>query len=102
MLPSEIEVLEYLDPAGCSPFAAWFNHLNARAAAKVAISIAKLARGNFSNAKGVGSGWWSTRLISAPVIAFISVEMENASSSFSAAAPSIGSRMIFTMRKRGG
>ena len=56
MLPLSIEVLEYLDPAGCSPFAAWFNHLNAQAAAKVAISIAKLTRGNFSNAKGVGSG----------------------------------------------
>jgi putative addiction module killer protein len=56
MLPLNIEVLEYLDLAGRSPFAAWFNHLNAQAAAKVAVSIAKLARGNFSNAKGVGSG----------------------------------------------
>ena len=39
-----IRILEYLDPDGRSPYAHWFEGLNA------------LAAGNFSNVKGVGSG----------------------------------------------
>ncbi|MFZ3262651.1 MAG: type II toxin-antitoxin system RelE/ParE family toxin [Terriglobales bacterium] len=56
MLPSNIEALEYLDAAGRSPFAAWFNGLNAQAAAKVAVILTRLAHGNLSNVKGVGGG----------------------------------------------
>jgi putative addiction module killer protein len=52
----EIRVLEYLDPGGRSPYAAWFNGLNAPAAAKVAAALYQLAAGNFSNVKGVGGG----------------------------------------------
>lgn|SRR5581483_374140 len=51
-----IEVREYLDARGHSPYAAWFAHLNSKAAAKVAVSATRLASGNFSNVKGVGSG----------------------------------------------
>ena len=46
---------EYLDRTGGSPFASWFGHLNPKAAAKVATAVARLAAGNFSNVKGVGS-----------------------------------------------
>jgi putative addiction module killer protein len=57
MLPSDqAAVLEYLDPSGRSPFAEWFDDLNAQAAAKVAIAVTRLAHGNLSNAKGVGAG----------------------------------------------
>ncbi len=52
----EIRVLEYLDPGGRSPYAAWFNGLNAPAAAKVAVALYQLAARNFSNVKGVGAG----------------------------------------------
>jgi putative addiction module killer protein len=51
-----IDVREYNDPRGRSPYAAWFNRLNAEAAAKVATALTRLAGGNFSNVKGVGSG----------------------------------------------
>lgn len=53
---AEVEVREYLDPAGRSPFAHWFAGLNAVAAAKITVAITRLEGGNFSNVKGVGSG----------------------------------------------
>jgi putative component of toxin-antitoxin plasmid stabilization module len=51
-----VEVLEYLDQHGCSPFADWFNGLDAQAAAKVSTAQTKLGLGNWSNVKGVGGG----------------------------------------------
>lgn len=51
-----IEVREYLDQAGRSPYAEWFDSLDAHAAAKVAVAITRMAQGNFSNVKGVGGG----------------------------------------------
>lgn len=51
-----VEVLEYLDQKGNSPFADWFNGLDAQAAAKVSTALAKLGLGNWSNVKGVGGG----------------------------------------------
>jgi len=57
MLPlSMIEVWEYLDHDGRSPYAEWFDDLRAPAAAKVATAVTRLDRGNLSNVKGVGSG----------------------------------------------
>ena len=57
-----IQVLEYLDARGRSPYARWFERLNAPAAAKVATSLYRLAQGNFSNVKGVGSGVFEQRV----------------------------------------
>jgi putative addiction module killer protein len=51
-----VDVREYLDTAGRSPFAAWFEGLNAHAAAKVATALTRIGQGNFSNVKGVSSG----------------------------------------------
>ena len=51
-----LEVREYLDADGKSPYAAWFENLAAPAAAKVAVASIRMSQGNFSNAKGVGSG----------------------------------------------
>jgi hypothetical protein len=57
MLPyAVVEVREYLDHWGYSPFAAWSDRLNREAAAKVAAALARMQQGNFSNAKGVGAG----------------------------------------------
>ena len=57
MLPFPmIDVREYLDQDGRSPFAEWFDSLNAEAAARVAKAITRIGQGNFSNVKGVGSG----------------------------------------------
>lgn len=40
----------------------WFDRLNAHAAAKVATALTRLAAGNFSNVKGVGSGVFEYRI----------------------------------------
>lgn len=57
-----IDVREYNDREGQSPYAAWFDSLNAQAAAKVATTLTRLAGGNFSNVKGVGSGVFECRI----------------------------------------
>jgi putative addiction module killer protein len=63
MLPLySIQILEYLEPNGCSPFAEWFTDLNAQAAAKVAIGLTRLTQGNSSNVKGVGAGVFEYRV----------------------------------------
>jgi len=63
MLPSQaVEILEYLDWKGRSPYGAWFDCLSAPAAAKVAVAITRLAQGNFSNVKGVGGGVYEYRV----------------------------------------
>lgn len=63
MLPLNlVDVLEYLDRSGRSPYAEWFESLSAPAAAKVAVAISRLAQGNFSNVKGVGGGVYEYRV----------------------------------------
>jgi putative addiction module killer protein len=57
-----VEVREYLDRAGRSPFADWSDSLNREAAAKVAAALARIQQGNFSNAKGVGAGVYEYRI----------------------------------------
>ena len=63
VLPSVmVEVREYLDRRGHSPFAAWSDRLNREAAAKVAAALARMQQGNFSNAKGVRAGVYEYRI----------------------------------------
>jgi putative addiction module killer protein len=57
-----IEVREYLDNTGRSPFADWFDGLNKEAAAKVTTALARIHLGNLSNAKGVGAGLYEYRI----------------------------------------
>ena len=57
-----IDVREYIGPRGRSPYAEWFNRLNAQAAAKVATALTRLAGGNFWSVKGVGSGVFECRI----------------------------------------
>lgn len=39
-----IEILEYLDDSGRSPYGKWFNKLDAKAAAKVAVVIDRIGK----------------------------------------------------------
>jgi putative addiction module killer protein len=57
-----IDVREYNDRAGLSPYKAWFDQLNPQAAVKVAVAVTRMALGNFSNVKGVGSGVLECRI----------------------------------------
>jgi putative addiction module killer protein len=49
-----LEIRYYLAPDGRSPFEGWFSSLDAAAAAKVTVAVARLEQGNLSNVKGVG------------------------------------------------
>jgi putative addiction module killer protein len=51
-----LELRYYLASDGGSPFEEWFNDLDAPAAAKVAVALARLEQGNLSNAKAIGEG----------------------------------------------
>ncbi len=57
-----MEILEYIDAEGRSPYARWFNRLDARAAAKVATALVRIEQGNLSNAKSVGGGVLECRI----------------------------------------
>lgn len=57
MLPlGVIELRYYLGTDGESPFEAWFSALDALAAAKVSVALARIEQGNLSNVKSVGDG----------------------------------------------
>lgn len=64
MLPcgKMIEILEYIDRQGYSPYAKWFNGLNAQAAAKPVTALIRFEKGNLSNVKGVGEGVFEFRI----------------------------------------
>jgi len=59
---SNLGILEYLERDGRSPYAKWFESLSAPAAAQVAVAVTRLALGNFSNLKSVGSGVYECRV----------------------------------------
>ena len=57
-----IEIREYIDIDGRSPYARWFDRLDARAAAKVATALVRIEQGNISSVKSVGSGVFECRI----------------------------------------
>jgi putative addiction module killer protein len=59
---ARLNVREYLEEDGASPFAEWFEALDAVAAAKVTVALARMEQGNLSNVKGVGEGVLEYRL----------------------------------------
>ena len=46
-----VDIREYHDRAGHSPFREWYDRLNAEAARKVTTALYRVGLGNFSNAK---------------------------------------------------
>ncbi len=55
VLPSRmLELRYYLASDGKCPFENWFADLNAAAAVKVAVALARLEQGNVSNTKAIG------------------------------------------------
>lgn len=57
-----IDIREYIDARGRSPYLKWFDALSAQAAAKVAIAVTRMSQGNLSDAKGVGEGVMERRI----------------------------------------
>ena len=63
MLPSAmLELRYYLGSDGENPFEDWFSGLDAAAAAKVSVALARVEQGNLSNVRGVGEGVLEYRL----------------------------------------
>lgn len=58
----EIDIQEFLDGSGRSPFARWFDGLNAVAAARVTVALTRLGQGNFPNVEGLGSGVYELKI----------------------------------------
>ena len=57
-----VDILEYQDQGGGSPFRKWFDRLNAEAARKVTTALYRIGLGNFSNTKGVGRGVYECKI----------------------------------------
>lgn len=57
-----MEIREFLDPAGASPFAEWFDGLDPQAAAKVTVALARIELGNLTSLKTVGGGVLESRI----------------------------------------
>ena len=61
-----IEIREYVDNRDRSPFGDWFDSLDAQAASKIAVAVARMEAGNLSNAKSVGGGVHEYRINTGP------------------------------------
>ena len=57
-----VEVREYRDRGGRSPFRDWFDGLNSEAARKVTTALYRVGLDNFSSAKSVGAGVYECRI----------------------------------------
>jgi putative addiction module killer protein len=57
-----LDVREYVDAKGRSPYAAWFENLNAQAAAKITTAVTRISLGNFSSVESIGSGVFEYKL----------------------------------------
>lgn len=57
-----IEIREYMGEQGSSPFSEWFERVKSPASEKVATVLYRLASGNTSNVKSVGSGVFECRI----------------------------------------
>lgn len=57
-----MQILEYLDAAGDSPYWEWLETLNAQAATRVVVALTRVELGNLSNVKGVGAGVLELRI----------------------------------------
>ncbi|AYG68079.1 MULTISPECIES: type II toxin-antitoxin system RelE/ParE family toxin [unclassified Rhizobium] len=57
-----MELIEYTDRQGKSPFAPWFATIDTRAALKVRTAVGRIAHGHTSNVKSVGGGVMEYRL----------------------------------------
>ena len=61
-----IVVREYQDGRGRSPFANWFNGLDATVAAKITMALQRMELGNLANAKSLRGGVFEYRLDTGP------------------------------------
>ena len=56
IMTNKLEFIEYVDANGFSPFAKWFDSLDAVSAAKVRVYMTRVELGNYSNVASIGGG----------------------------------------------
>ena len=61
-----VEILQYETEEGTCPFADWLEGLDAQAAAKVIVALARTELGNFGDSKSVGEGVIERKLTFGP------------------------------------
>src|SRR5271156_593448 len=61
LLCDMVELLEYINASGISPFAKWRGKLDPTTRARITVGVLRLELGNFSAAKGVGGGIFELR-----------------------------------------
>jgi putative addiction module killer protein len=57
-----VDIREYIDRSGRSPFRNWRDKLNPEARRKVTTALYRVGLGNFSNVQGVGAGVFECRI----------------------------------------
>ena len=57
-----LEIGEFFDAQGTSPFGLWLKRLDRHASARVATALYRMEMGNLSNAKSVGGGVFEYRI----------------------------------------
>ncbi len=57
-----VEIREYVDRRGRSPFRRWYDGLDPAAAQRVQTAVDRIADGNLSDVKGLGAGLLECRL----------------------------------------
>ena len=73
-----MEILEYLEVAGASPFANWFNDLDPQPAAKVTVALSRIGRAIYRTSKASVAECKSTGSILGLAFAYISAVMARA------------------------
>jgi putative addiction module killer protein len=61
-----IELREYLDDRGRSPFADWFKRLDGSVALRVRVALSRMRAGYWQSVKGVGGGVLEYRMHTGP------------------------------------
>lgn len=61
-----MQIREYLDDQGRSPFNRWFRRLDATAAARIVSVLARIEAGNLSDVKSLGGGILEKRIHAGP------------------------------------
>lgn len=59
---SPVEIVEYIEASGKSPFSRWFDRLDAVVAARLTAALARLALGSWSHVRSVGDGVHELRI----------------------------------------
>ncbi len=57
-----MKIVEYLTADDTSPFRAWFDKLDSRAAAKITTALIRIGMGNLSNVESVGGGVYERKI----------------------------------------